>query len=120
MRPDHRSASPPFIGLIGLFALLAIGVGLTSSYFSDSVTLIGRYVADIPGNQVPPTPEECAGMTFSEVIVGTPGDDHIVAANGGARRFPRGRATWGCPGALVRLRRARYLDQGPVLYVAAA
>ncbi len=35
-----------------------------------------------PTPVVPPTPPECAGMTFAEVIVGTEGDDTIRAGNG--------------------------------------
>jgi RTX calcium-binding nonapeptide repeat (4 copies) len=38
----------------------------------------------------PPTPPECAGMTFTQVIVGTAGNDTIQAGNGGALAFGLG------------------------------
>ena len=38
----------------------------------------------------PPTPPECAGMTFAQVIVGTEGNDTIHAGNGGALVFGLG------------------------------
>ncbi|HLO36543.1 MAG TPA: hypothetical protein VK194_10690, partial [Candidatus Deferrimicrobium sp.] len=37
-----------------------------------------------PGTDEADVPAECAGLTFAQVIVGTTGDDHFTAANGGA------------------------------------
>ena len=80
--------------LLALILLTALGVGSTSSYFSDAVTFGGRYVTDIPESPTPTpspaVPPECAGMTFTQVIVGTAGDDHIRAGNGGALVFGLG------------------------------
>ncbi|MHB8891845.1 MAG: signal peptidase I [Candidatus Limnocylindrales bacterium] len=67
-------------------------VGSTSeATFTDEVkALMTITVGFFPTPVAPPTPPECAGMTFSEVIVGTEGDDVIVAGNGGALVFGLG------------------------------
>lgn len=43
-----------------------------------------------PSVSPPPLPRECAGMTFAEILVGTAGDDVIIAGNGGALVFGLG------------------------------
>ena len=59
--------------------------------FADAVTAsMSITVGPWPPSPVPPTPPECAGMTFSQVIVGTSGDDVIDAGNGGDLVFGLG------------------------------
>ena len=68
--------------------LLVVGLGATGAFFSDMISTQGGYVVSLP--VVPTTPPECDGMKFSQVIVGTPGDDVIHAGNGGALVFGLG------------------------------
>jgi len=80
---------------VGTVSLLASVVGGTGAYFTDSVTgsITGFTLASptpTPTLAPPPIPEECQGMTFSQVIVGTDGDDTIHAGNGGALVFGLG------------------------------
>ncbi|MEO8470196.1 MAG: signal peptidase I [Chloroflexota bacterium] len=59
--------------------------------FADAATAsMSITVGPWPPTPVPPTPPECAGMTFSQVIVGTAGDDVIDAGNGGDLVFGLG------------------------------
>lgn len=79
----------PFGPLVaaGLFlAASTIGVGYA---WTSGAT--GRFIAQAgTWASQPPVPSECSGMTFGQVIVGTPGDDRFVAANGGALIFGLG------------------------------
>ena len=78
------------------FAIPALGHLLPTGnasgpWFSDEVTAsatitVGTFELPEP----PPTPPECADMEFAQVIVGTAGDDHLVAGNGGALVFGLG------------------------------
>ena len=43
-----------------------------------------------PFTEGPPVPAECGGMTLTEILVGTPGDDTIQAGNHGALVFGLG------------------------------
>ena len=91
--PDGRNAPRHLrLAAVGLVAVgLAIDLGGTSAYFSDAVTFTLRLIAQVPEPpSPPPVPAECAGMTFAQVIVGTPGDNHLVAGNGGALVFGLG------------------------------
>src|SRR5690349_799255 len=66
-------------------AVAAIGGGTTAAYFTDAVGFVRQYVFE--PEPPPATPPECEGMTFAQVIVGTPGDDTFAAGNGGALIF---------------------------------
>jgi hypothetical protein len=72
----------------GAAALLSFAVVGTGAYFTDSDTGSIAGLVEPPGT--PPTPAECAGIAFGEVIVGTSGDDTITAGNGGALVFGLG------------------------------
>lgn len=74
--------------LVATAGLIVLGLGATGAFFSDMISTQGVYVVTLP--VVPATPPECTGMKFSQTIVGTTGDDHIVAGNGGALVFGLG------------------------------
>ncbi len=67
--------------MLALVAIAMLGAGTTAAYFTDAVGIARTFVFD---DAPAPVPAECADLTFAEVIVGTPGDDHLGPVNGGA------------------------------------
>ena len=78
-------ATIPWLGHV-----LRIGNGSEASFADGTSATMQITVGPFPTPVAPPTPPECEGMTFDEVLVGTPGDDVIVAGNGGALVFGLG------------------------------
>lgn len=84
-----RIERAPRAVLLGVaIGLTALGVGTTGASFSDTLTFSNGYVVALPEN--PSVPPECRDMRFSQVIIGTVGDDTIHAGNGGALVFGLG------------------------------
>ena len=79
-------ATIPWLGNV-----LPVRAASAASFVDQTTASMSITVGPWPPTPVPPTPPECAGMTFSQVIVGTPGDDVIDAGNGGALVFGLGR-----------------------------
>lgn len=69
-------------------ALLTAGTGDTFAAYSDSKDIKGNVAgATTWGPSTPPTPAECAGMTFDKVVVLTDGPDIYTPANGALREL---------------------------------
>ncbi len=80
-----------YLATIPLLGVVLPVPDASAATFTDAVSTgmtvtVGPFVNPTP----PPTPPECAGMTFAQVIVGTSGDDTIHAGNGGALIFGLG------------------------------
>jgi PKD repeat protein len=72
-------------GCIYLGSIVVIGTG---AYFTDARA--GSIEGLLTHHQPPPTPAECAGMTFTDVIVGSEGDDTFDTGNQGVLVFGLG------------------------------
>lgn len=92
-RASSRMRAVFGVVLAGLVAMSTITAASVS--YAWRAQAIGSYEARVgtwatPPPIVPPTPAECVGMTFTQVIVGTDGNDTIRAGNGGALVFGLG------------------------------
>lgn len=68
-------------------ALLTAGVGHTFANWSDFAVVHAEAGAGTWGPSTPPTPAECAGMTFDKVVILTDGPDTYTPANGALREL---------------------------------
>lgn len=84
-RRGRRLTGAAALGLMAATAFTATG-----AYFTDTISIEQGFIATIPSPGAPSVPPECEEIEFAQVIVGTPGDDHITAANGGALIFGLG------------------------------
>jgi hypothetical protein len=99
-RHEHHARLPwpdlMDIGRVGLTVSFGICLALASTLaamagqFTDSATASMTVVVGPFSDVAPPTPAECEGMKFKEVLIGTPGDDVFEAANKGALIFGLG------------------------------
>ncbi len=76
------------VPVLGRF--LPVGTASEASFADGASAGMQITVGPFPAPVAPPTPPECTGMTFAEVIVGTDGNDTIQAGNGGALIFGLG------------------------------
>ena len=78
-------ATIPWLGNV-----VPVRAASAASFVDRATASMSITVGPWPPPPIPPTPPECADMKFSQVIVGTPGDDVIHAGNGGALVFGLG------------------------------
>jgi signal peptidase I len=82
----------PLLGFVLPQAAASGAIFSTTLVGSQEIRVVGPFAepTPTPTPAVPPTPSECAGTTFSQVIVGTEGNDVIHAGNWGALVFGLG------------------------------
>jgi RTX calcium-binding nonapeptide repeat (4 copies) len=77
-----------------IVTIVALTTARAASLIVNGETLqVLTPAVSLPSSQ-PATPAECGAMTFTEVIIGTPGDDTFVAENGRALVFGLGGDDW--------------------------